>query len=133
MKQGGANGVQVIGNIDPQKFKNLSIDIREKEVIITEERIAHIKERHPDDFQRYSKYLKEIIENPDYIIEDKKPNTAMVLKQIEEQGEYFRLALRLVTPADHPSYKNSILTFLKIREKEWNRLIKNKKVLYKSE
>ena len=64
---------------------------------------------------------------------DKHPSTALVMKQIEEHGEKFRLTLRLTTCTDNPSYKNSIITFLKIREKEWNRLVKNKKMLYKAE
>ena len=114
-------------DLDVKKYQCAAPDIRSSEGIITEERICHIRERHPLDFERYSGYLKEIIENPDYIIEDERPGTAIVLKQIEQQGERFRLALRLLTPADHPAYKNSILTFLKIREKEWNRLVRNKK------
>ena len=68
-----------------------------------------------------------------FLVEDRHPATALVLKQIEENGERFRLALRLVTGSDNPDYKNSVITFLKIREKEWNRLIKNKKMLYKAE
>ena len=75
----------------------------------------------------------EIILNPDYIIADARPNTAVVLKKVSEQNEHFRLALRLVTPSDNPNYKNSVITFMKIREKEWNRLLHNKKILYKSE
>lgn len=119
--------------MDIRKYRCVTPDICTSEVIITEERIAHIQERHPLDFERYAGYLKEIIENPDYIIEDERPGTAIVLKQIEEQSECFRLALRLLTPMDHPAYKNSIITFLKIREKEWNRLVRNKKILYKAE
>ena len=42
-----------------------------------------------------------------------------------------RLALRLATAADHPDHKNSVLTFMRIREKEWLRLLRNKKILYK--
>jgi len=57
----------------------------------------------------------------------------MVLKQFREKGLHFRLALRLVTAEDAPGYKNSVITFMKIREKEWRRLLKNKKILYKSE
>lgn len=127
------SGVEKVCDLDIEKYRCVSPDIRTSEVIITDERIKHIQERHPEDFERYSGYLKEIVEKPDYIIEDTRPNTAMVLKRIEEQGEHFRLALRLATPADNPNYKNSIITFLKIREKEWRRLINNKKVLYKSE
>lgn len=132
-KASEVSGVEKVCDLDIEKYRCVSPDIRTSEVIITDERIKHIQERHPEDFERYSSYLKEIVEKPDYIIEDTRPNTAMVLKKIEEQEEHFRVALRLVTPADNPSYKNSIITFMKICEKEWKRLIKNKKVLYKSE
>lgn len=127
------SGLRKVCDLDVEKYRCVSPDIQTSEVIITEERIKHIQERHPDDFERYSGYLKEIVEHPDYIIEDSRPNTAMVLKRIEEQGEHFRLALRLTTPGDNPEYKNSIITFLKIREKEWKRLLRNKNILYKSE
>ncbi|MBQ8354212.1 MAG: hypothetical protein IJY40_01115 [Oscillospiraceae bacterium] len=122
-----------VTRLDKEKYRCVSQDIVTDEVIITDERINHIMERHPDDYERFSAYLARIIAEPDYILEDRHPATALVLKQIEENGERFRLALRLVTGSDNPDYKNSVITFLKIREKEWNRLIKNKKMLYKAE
>lgn len=129
----GVSGVKKICDLDRQIYSCVTPDIRTSEVIITAERIKHIQERHPSDYERFCSYLPVIIADPDYILEDTRPNTAMVLKEISEHGEYFRLALRLVTPTDDPGYKNSVITFLKIREKEWRRLTKNKKVLYKSE
>ena len=125
--------LQYVTRLDIEKYKCVSDDIVTDEVIITDERIQHIKDRHPNDFERYSSYIAEAIEKPDYIIEDKQPATAMVLKHIKESGENFRLAVRLATSQDNPEYKNSVITFLKIREKEWRRLIKNKNVLYKAE
>lgn len=129
----GVFGVKKICDLDRQIYSCVTPDIRTSEVIITAERIKHIQERHPGDYERFCSYLPVIITDPDYILEDTRPNTAMILKEISEHGEYFRLALRLVTPTDDPGYKNSVITFLKIREKEWRRLTKNKKVLYKSE
>lgn len=125
--------VRKVCDLDIKKYQCVTPDIRTSEVIITDERIRHIQERHPNDFERFSGYIKEIVEKPDYIISDERPNTALVLKKVEEQGERFRLALRLVTPADNPNYMNSIITFMKIREKEWDRLLRNKNILYKSE
>lgn len=127
------NVVHKVGTIDIDKYRGVSKEILTDEVVITDERIEHIKEHHPNDYERFSGYLAEIVRSPDYIIEDSRPNTAMVMKTVVESGEHFRLALRLVTPGDNPNYKNSIITFLKIREKEWQRLIKNKNILYKSE
>lgn len=122
-----------IGRIDVKKFKAVSDDIITDEVIITDERVQHIKERHPNDFERYCRYMKEIIEDPDYIIEANKPNSALLLKSFYADGKYFKTVLRLVTSADDPNFMNSIITFMKINEPEWNRMIKNKKILYKHE
>lgn len=125
--------VNHIARLDIEKYKCVTEDIVTDEVVITDERIQHIKERHPNDYERFNSYISEAVENPDYILEDKHPDTALVLKSITENGERFRLSLRLVTSKDNPEYKNSVITFLKIREKEWKRLLKNKKILYKSE
>lgn len=130
-KDNGGATLATVGKIDVDKYKCITPNIMTDEVIITNERIDHIKERHPGDYERFCSYLPLIVSDPDYIIADKRPNTAMVLKEISENGEKFRVALRLVTPNDNLDYKNSILTFLKIREKEWKRLINNKEVLYK--
>lgn len=43
------------------------------------------------------------------------------------------MVLRLITSKDNLDYKNSISTFMKIDDKEWNRLLRNKKILYKRE
>ena len=125
--------VHIIGRIDRYIYKCVSEDIRTDEVIITDNQIQHIKERHPNDYERFSKYFSEIVEVPDYIIESPKPNTALVLKEIVKADEVFKTVVRLATSGDNPAYKNSIITFMKIDEKEWNRLLRNKKILYKRE
>lgn len=124
--------VHYIGKIDKSIYKCVSDDIVSDEVIITNSQIEHIKQNHPNDYERFNSYFKEIVENPDFILEANKPNTALILKEITSENEKFKTILRLVTSADNPSYKNSIITFMKIDDKEWRRLIKNKKTLYKS-
>ncbi|MEE1282033.1 MAG: PBECR2 nuclease fold domain-containing protein [Acutalibacteraceae bacterium] len=122
-----------IGVIDIIKYKCVTEDIKTDEVIITEKQIQHIKARHPNDYERFSKYFKEIVENPDYIIEANKPNTALILKEIKIEQEKFKTVLRLITVNENIEYKNSIITFMKIDDKEWNRLLKNKNILYRFE
>lgn len=70
--------VYTIGRIDRNIYKCVTEDIITDEVIITDERIAHIQERHPNDYERYYKYLKEIVEHPQYIVETNKPYTALI-------------------------------------------------------
>ena len=126
--------VNFVCKLDKELYKVVTEDIRTDEVIITDERIQHIQERHPDDYERFSTYLAEIIQSPDYIIRDPRPQTGMLLKEITvgETGEHFRIALRRAASQDPVHYKNSIITFLKIRQKEWERLIHNKEILYKA-
>lgn len=120
-----------IGKIDREIYKCITEDIRTDEVIITDNQIEHIKVRHPNDYERFSEYFEEIVSNPDYIIETPKPNTALILKEIIAEKEQFKTVLRLATSADNKEYKNSIITFMKIDEKEWDRLLRNKRILYK--
>lgn len=124
----------IVGNLDRKIYGCVTTDIVTDEVVITEKQIEHIKERHPNDFERFEVYFKEIVEKPDYIIESPKPRTALVLKEIiVGENEVFKMVVRLATSEDNPEYKNSIITFMKIDDKEWNRLLRNKKILYKRE
>ncbi|MGM9937483.1 MAG: PBECR2 nuclease fold domain-containing protein, partial [Candidatus Ornithomonoglobus sp.] len=127
------NSVKTIGKIDIKKYQCVTKDIKTDEVIITDERIQHIRERHPDDYEQYFKYANDILSDPDYILEANKPNTAFILKHISENGKDYQMILRLKTSSDPQNYKNSIITFLRIDEKRYNRYLRTKKVLYKSE
>ena len=100
-------------------------------VIITEERIQHIKERHPDDYEKYAANIPAVLCDPDYILSSNKPNTVVLMKSFDE-GK-FRLILRIKIRSDPSGYKNSILSFWKIGEVTWNKNIKNKNILYKKE
>lgn len=129
-KAGG--DVNYICKLDRSIYSCVSEDITTDEVVITDERIQHIKERHPNDFERYWKYLRNMIISPQYIIEDDVPNTAFVLKQFDEDDKQFRLILKLHTEIDENKRKNSVITFQYIKQREFFRLIRNKKVLYKA-
>lgn len=125
--------VYTVGILNLDIYKCISENIITDEVIITDERIKHIMERHPDDYERYCLFLKDIISDPDYIIETNKPNSALILKEFNNGEEKFKTIVRLITSCDNTDYKNSIITFMKINSKEWERLIRNKRILYKKE
>ena len=125
--------MHIVGKIDKKIYSCITEDIVTDEVIITDERIAHIKERHPDDYEKYYSYLQQILEEPDYILESKTPDTAFILKLIEENGKDFQLILRLKTSCDLADYKNSIITFLKIDRRKKDKYLRNKKILYSRE
>lgn len=125
--------MRTVGYIDIEKYRCITEDITTDEVVITPERVQHIKDRHPGDYERYFRYIKEIVEEPDYILEANKPNSALVLKHIEENGKNYKMILRLKTSCDSDEYRNSIISFQKVEEKRYTRYTNSEKVLYKRE
>ena len=119
-----------IGKIDIKIYSVITQDISSDDIIITDERIEHIKNRHPKDIELFYRYIREIIESPDYILEANRPNTAFVLKNIAENNRNFQVIVKLKTSAESNEYKNSIITFLQINENKYKRYLKYKKILY---
>lgn len=123
--------VHYVGKINKDIYSCVTKDIITDEVIITDERIQHIKERHPNDFERYSEYIRLAVEKPDYIIEANMPNSAFVLKTISSNDVNMQIILKIATSEDK-NLKNSIITFLKVSDKKLKKYLRNKKILYKS-
>lgn len=123
--------MQYIGKINKEKFKLITQDITTTDVIITEKQIEHIRQRHPNDYEQYFKFIKEIVENPDYIIKDSKPNTGFLLKEFIAKNKRFQLILRLHTSEDNIEYKNSIITFLKVSKKKYTQYLRNKEIVWR--
>lgn len=125
--------IREIGEIDRDKFEKISTSIRSKKVIITEERIQHIRDHHPGDYEKYESYIKEMLQAPQYILADDEENTAVILQEFSGNDEHFRLIMKLAVFGDDTWKENSVITFLKISKKKFNKYLRNKKVLYKSE
>lgn len=120
-----------MGKIQMKRYQIIVPSLDTDEVIITSERIDHIRAHHPGDFDAYRAWIPEILENPEYILEDRKHphDTAILLKSFPVDNEilYFHLCLHLHTPESPLEYQNSIITFWRIHQKEYERLIKNRK------
>lgn len=125
--------MRTVGYIDMEKYRCITEDITSNEVIITPERIQHIEKRHPGDYEQFVVYIADILADPDYILEANKPNTGVILKEIEEHGEKFKVILRVRVESDPATYRNSILSFWQIGETTWKKNLKNKKILYRRE
>ncbi len=122
-----------IGKLDKELYQCVSQDIATEEVVITEERVQHIIERHPGDYERYFSFIKEIIETPDYILEANKPFSVLLLKHIDANGKNYKLILRFKVASDPDNYKNSIISFQKVEDRRYRRYTNSENVLYKRE
>lgn len=128
---GGAKKIEIIhiGHIDASHLTAAFGILQTTEVIITDERIAHIKERHPEDFALFAQYHREVVEAPDLLIQDgKHKGTVFAVKKLPETN--LNVVIRLVLDTDDPKLKNSIMTFYRIREKNLKKLLERNALLY---
>ena len=125
--------MKLICRIDRKIYACISENIVEDEVIITDERINH-SNRHDNAFFKYGCYLREALLCPDYIFEDKRPNTGIVIKRIMgTDGKAVQIVLRVKVETDPEEYKNSIISCWDISESRLQNYLRNRRILYKGE
>ncbi len=126
--------LHTVGKIDRNIYKCITEDITTDEVIITDNQIQHIKERHPDAYEKALQDMKITLQSPDYIIaDDKHKNTGLVVKHIATEKGNLQLVLRVCTSEDNPRYKNSIISSWEISDRRLQNYLRNKHILYKKE
>lgn len=123
----------IIGKIDKKIYGCITDDISVDEVIITDERLLHIKEHHPRDYEKVVNHIYEALRAPDYIFQDTRVNTGLIVKLLKYNEENIQVVLRLHTSQDQEGYKNSIISCWKISNSRLRNYIRNKKILYRRE
>lgn len=104
--------------------------LNSSEVILMDERAIHIQEKHPEDWNLFDRYAQRTVENPDFILKDSKHrNTVFMIGKTDDSN--VNVVIRLaVSGEDDKAYKNSIMTFYRIRESNLKKLIERSKTLY---
>lgn len=126
--------VHIVGRIDREIYKCITEDITTDEVIITDNQIQHIKDRHPEAYEKTLLDMENTIKNPDYIIADNKhKNTGLIVKRIKSEEGSLQLVLRICTSEDEPGYKNSVISCWEISNRRLQNYLRNKRILYKKE
>ncbi len=126
--------MQYITNLDRKKLGVYENKLITEEVILTDERLyEHILLYHEEEYKQLRPYIKSIIENPDYIIEDNRHEETMIyLKQIDNVGKNGRVVIKLALGQDEEHNKNSIITLMKLNKRTWNQTIRNRgKIIWK--
>lgn len=121
-----------IGRIDTKLYKEKFGNVQTDEVIVTNERIEHIKSHHPEDYELFELYGKDCIADPDLIISDEKNvGTVFLIKKLPNTN--LNVVLRLVLENEDSKLKNSVMTFWRIRKRNVEKLIEKNQILYKKE
>lgn len=134
----GSADVQSIAKLDLEIYKCVAPDISTDDVVITDKQVQHIFQGHPQkEHAHVMQSLEATIAEPDYILEDShaehRIDTAIVMKQFQQENGGYRVILRLATASDPVDQKNSVITAFFISEKKWNKYLRNKTILYKRE
>ena len=127
--------MQYITKLDRNKLEKYKKGLITEEVILTDERLyEHILLFHENEYKELRPYLKSIIDNPDYIIEDNRHEDTMIyLKQIKNIEKNGRVVIKLALGQDKEHNKNSIITMMKLNNRTWNQTLKNRgKIIWKN-
>ena len=121
-----------LGNINLSVLEKEFGKLQTSEIIITSERITHIKERHPIDYKLFETYGEQCVQDPDYIIRDRKNrNTVFMIKKLPATN--LNVVSKLALDADKNGLKNSVMTFYRIRERNLQKLKNKNAILYRKE
>lgn len=115
--------------LNPAPFTETFGPLQTTEVVVTDERVLHIKQRHPEDYLLFEQYGRDTVLSPDILIQDvKNVGTVFAVKRLPETN--LNVVLRLVLDTDNPNFKNSVMTYYRIREKNLKKLMDKNPVLY---
>ena len=101
------------------------------DIIIMDERDKHIRDRHPNDYEFFEKHGKAAVNDPDLVLKDgKNDETVFMVKKLPDTN--LNVVVKVAVDNIHPDYKNSILTFYRLRDKNLEKLKKKEgnKILY---
>ena len=127
--------MQYITKLDRNKLEKYKKRLITEEVILTDERLyEHILLFHENEYKELRPYLKSIIDNPDYIIEDNRHEYTMIyLKQVKNIEKNGRVVIKLALGQDKEHNKNSIITMMKLNNRTWKQTLKNRgKIIWKN-
>ena len=124
--------LRVLGRIDKRVFEVEFGTLQTAEVIVTEERIRHICERHPQDIDLFEVYGGKIIEEPDIIIKDmRNEGTVFMVRHLPDCN--INVVVRLALETEDEDLMNSVMTFYRIRTKNLVKLLRKNKEIYRKE
>ena len=89
------NDIKKISQISKQIEMLLQISIADDcNIYIGPSNIAHMKSRHPNDFEKYGNYLPDILNSPDYVGMNPNDGSIEYVKEFCINNEYVKVAVR---------------------------------------
>mgnify|MGYP003294315167 CR=1 FL=1 len=112
------NPVQV-GEVKANVIAALGLNIpADTPILLGDSNINHMKSRHPNDYEKYGKYIEIILRNPDYVGINPSDNSIEYVKEFcISDNEYVKVAIRVSQSGSF--YARSLYTLNPFRVKDF--------------
>lgn len=121
--------IKILGKIDVESLTATFGQIQTDEVIITSERLQHIKSHHMEDYGLFQEYGSICVMCPDIILRDlKNRGTIFMIKKLSDTN--LNVIVRIALGTDKKGLKNSVMTFYRVRDKNLKKMIDKNTLLY---
>ena len=90
--------MEIIGHISQAVINTLNLKLKpDTPVFIGPENIAHIKNRHPYEYEKYYADIGTIVDFPDYVGINPKDSSLLFVKLYKIHDEYIRVAVKITS------------------------------------
>ena len=116
-----------VGKLNIEILGKIGIQLITDEVILTFERLSHVEDRRKNLYEDIKDILLKAVYNPDYIYKDwnNRENTFVFIKNINKNSK-LNIIIKIAKLNDEKHSKNSIITMIKVGNKTFNKINKNK-------
>lgn len=113
--------IDIVGKVNKRIIDEFNLTIDEnQEILCGQSNRDHMKSEHPEDYEKYGKYIEDIISNPTYIAKHPKKtsieyikvyvtdnnNHVLVAVRATGKGKLFARTLFVMDPVKVEKYKN---------------------------
>lgn len=85
-----------IGKVNKKVIKLLGLGYREElPIILGDTNVEHMKRQHLQDYEKYGKDIKDIIENPTYVAKNPNQGSIEYIKEYKIDNDFVLVAVRI--------------------------------------
>ena len=129
MKEGILPPHRSLGCLETKYLEEHFGKLQTNEIIVTEERLEHIKQRHPEDVDLFDSLGEATVSAPDIVLADSKhQGTVFMVKHLPETN--LNVIVRVALGTDEKGRKNSVMTFYRLRDKNLKKLKGSNAILF---
>lgn len=83
-----------IGTLSKKVIDLINLDLEEQVILIGDQNIEHMKNQHPEDFEKYGDKISEIISSPTYVCKHPKKPSIEFVKFFKLDNKHVLVAVR---------------------------------------